>query len=332
MSEILVSSFGVRYLVSPDHAPYEIVRLDEIFGSSLTRSLFLKEMRERTRLEAFDRFFPFHKALLFSKNLFAHLGLVSTEDGTPCCYVLSCVNTGQFYVGSTKNVCTRMYQHRMHMKDNRHYLPEFNEAYREFGECSFQVLVIYCESREDAYEVEQQVVDAFRDDERLLNSGKDNVRYPQQGRAVSPIHREKLVASNRQRWADPVLRQRHSEQRKQLYEDRPELRQAQKERMLMRFSDPEERSKQAERTRLSFERGDRRAQKAQQTRQAFADPEIRQKYIDAARERTGSKQLSIEGVLYEGYNDASRRLGLQAALIRYRVLSPKPQWSEWRFA
>lgn len=42
------------------------------------------------------------------------------------------------------------------------------------------------------------------------------------------------------------------------------------------------------------------------------------------------KRVSINNVIYNGYNEAGRSLGIDPNLVRYRVLHHSPAWTEWK--
>ena len=332
MSEVYTTAAGARYLVAVDHDPMEIVELADLFNPRLAGLLFIGSMMNRTRLNVFGEYFPFHKVCVFAKNMHHQLGLEKSIDEVAATYILMSQKEGTFYVGSSGEICQRIYSHRKKIRNGTHHARQLVSAFAKHGEADLRVIVLHCSDREKAYRLEQRIVDAFSSDEKMLNRGVVDVKLPQLGIKQSPELLNKLSLIRKKQWSDPARRQKMSAIKKSEFANDPSKREARRTHMLQHFSDPGMRLKQADMMRQEFNKGDRRQRQSESTKAAFADPEIRQKYIDAARERTGSKQLSIEGVLYEGYNDASRRLGLQAALIRYRVLSPKPQWSEWRFA
>jgi predicted GIY-YIG superfamily endonuclease len=331
MSEILTSASGTRYLTSADHAPYEIVSLKDLFEPELAGLLFIREMKDRTRLEVFGEYLPFHKIFLFAKNLHLQLGLSVSTGEAPAAYILTSRKLGVFYIGSSGGICTRLYGHRKLIRSSEHHVRELSKIFLDHGESDMLAIVIHCSDREMAFSIEQKLVDFFSGDPRMLNQGTQDVRVPQLGLKQSPELLARLSELRKRYWADPERRAKMSETQRKNFLVNPERRAERSRQMLQLFSDPSERSKQSERTRRSFECQERRDRQAASTRAAFSDPETRQKYVDAARKRSGSKQLNIDGVKYAGYNEAARKLNLEAALIRYRILSNKPEWRTWRF-
>lgn len=112
---------------------------------------------------------------------------------TPCLYILRS-DTGHFYVGSTADASGRLATHARTCLNGAGANTMLQELFNK-GHI-FDFLIIYTETREDAYEFEQLTVDLNWGDPLLLNQGKD-VRKPMRGRILTQENIDKLQASQK---------------------------------------------------------------------------------------------------------------------------------------
>lgn len=95
------------------------------------------------------------------------------EDGNnlPGVYILQHVNTGKFYVGSTQSLYMRRAFHFSKLKNGTHINKPLQKLYNEDPE--FKFIVIITRTKEEALLKEQEIVDLYHGDEKLLNVAKD---------------------------------------------------------------------------------------------------------------------------------------------------------------
>ena len=93
---------------------------------------------------------------------------------------------GTFYVGSTKNTYRRFTNHKNECKHRTHYNHKVLDAWDTFGEPALQVLNVY-ETREEAFEAEQEILNEFFGTEECLNlsSNAKNVLFTEESRMKS---------------------------------------------------------------------------------------------------------------------------------------------------
>jgi predicted GIY-YIG superfamily endonuclease len=139
-------------------------------------------------------------------------------DLYPCVYVLKQRTTGEYYIGSTGKATTRIKAHASYLQGNLSHSVKLQTSFNR--DKDFEFMVIFTESREEAYEFEQLLLDMNRHDPLLLNESID-VKRPGLGRKLSP---EQIAAmqrgqktesglSNRRAWTDsPQYSQKAREQ------------------------------------------------------------------------------------------------------------------------
>ncbi|UKL14987.1 GIY-YIG endonuclease [Pseudomonas phage hairong] len=86
-------------------------------------------------------------------------------------YILTHVQSGQFYIGSTNDLHSRNWTHRNAMKHGRHRNPGAQALYNVDPEFRFTSIPYL--TREECYEVEQEMLDAQKGNPLLLNRAKD---------------------------------------------------------------------------------------------------------------------------------------------------------------
>lgn len=111
----------------------------------------------------------------------------------------------KFYVGSTADLRTRARGHENLLKNQRHPNKNFQDAYNQAGVVEFEV--VKTPSRQEAYQLEQRLLDDHIATGPCLNIGKD-VRAAQKGRPHDPETREKIRASTRGRIVTEATREK----------------------------------------------------------------------------------------------------------------------------
>jgi group I intron endonuclease len=104
-------------------------------------------------------------------------------------YLLVHVKSGKCYVGSNLNLYSRKYQHLHILRDGHHNSFAFQEAYN--SDVRLLPLYLPTEDREEAYRIEQLILDEFYSTGLLLNSAT-NARHAGTGFVVTPETRLKI--------------------------------------------------------------------------------------------------------------------------------------------
>ena len=85
-------------------------------------------------------------------------------------YVLTDKRTKKFYVGSSKDIRKRFNRHFRDLKNREHHCPGLQELWNRYG-CLVET-VFPTETREEAYALEQDLIERHLDSPLLLNIGK----------------------------------------------------------------------------------------------------------------------------------------------------------------
>lgn len=129
----------------------------------------------------------------------------------PGVYCVMINESGKIYIGSTINLLGRMSGHISKLRHNQHPQSKLQAAYNEDPE----IQVWYCvtESINDAVNLEQYLVDCFKDTTCLCNIGVVDVTKPQLGVPVTIEHRQKISDALSGKKRSLEARQQHSKAR-----------------------------------------------------------------------------------------------------------------------
>jgi hypothetical protein len=111
-------------------------------------------------------------------------------------YLLRHVKTGKVYVGSHHDLYLRPYQHKSLLRNHKHFVPEFQAAFNDDPE--LEVFFIITNTRQQGYEIEQEILDRFHGTGLLFNQAKD-ARLAQKGLVVNAATRKKLSLAGKGR-------------------------------------------------------------------------------------------------------------------------------------
>lgn len=84
-------------------------------------------------------------------------------------YIIFNSQTNDFYIGSTINVYDRMHMHRFKLKRREHRNKNLQTSFNSTEECLFDVAFIFTRNREEAFDVEQYLLDKFKDTIGITN-------------------------------------------------------------------------------------------------------------------------------------------------------------------
>lgn len=85
---------------------------------------------------------------------------------------------GNLYIGSTKNVSQRFYQHKRNLRRNTHHCKHLQNAWNYYGEDMFHFTPIAECDESERVNKEQEYVDYFGEFKTLYNSQKEIVNAP----------------------------------------------------------------------------------------------------------------------------------------------------------
>lgn len=147
-------------------------------------------------VEIKDKSYSFIKGSLetlprkFGNNLY------DVKVSRPGAYAVMEIVSGKIYFGSSKDVYKRVTEHKSGVVRKRHPNKKFEELLRNEQFKIFDLVVIFTETREEAYSLEQFFLDEWKDQDRLLNIAHD-ARCAMRGAKLSKEHLEILSKVNR---------------------------------------------------------------------------------------------------------------------------------------
>lgn len=108
-------------------------------------------------------------------------------------YLIIDKDNSKAYVGSTGDLFKRSTAHCTELKNNIHHNKSLQQAYNEGVE--FEFVTVSTPTREEAYKLEQTILDDYINTDLLLNSAQD-VKAGMKGRTHSDEAKEKLRIAN----------------------------------------------------------------------------------------------------------------------------------------
>lgn len=117
-----------------------------------------------------------NKEYNFIKNSLFKNTLSKNKATVPAVYYIKNTFNGSFYIGSTKNISNRISSHKMNLCLNNHrnsnLQTSFNNAHT--NKSFFDICIIFINDREEAFEIEQYLLDYFKDDKNKCNKAIDS--------------------------------------------------------------------------------------------------------------------------------------------------------------
>jgi len=121
-------------------------------------------------------------------------------------YIIHNKDTDQTYVGSG-NLKSRYKMHEYLLRNDRHWNHQLQGAYNANQNFDFVGVDVYSADREEAFDIEQCLVDEHWDSGLLLNLAKD-VRTPRFGAEHTEESKEKMRMATTLKWEDPAHREK----------------------------------------------------------------------------------------------------------------------------
>lgn len=224
----------------------------------------------------------------------------------PAAYALHHDKSGKVYVGSTGNLYARMSRHRTDLKRGVHKNSNLQSAFND--DPSFSLSYLPTDTKEQATEVEQSLLDQHLDSGILLNIASDATN-PGAGVTISDEQKEKLRIAALNQFSNPDARREHSEKTKRLWQD-PVYRQSHSGRVLSEDS----RNKTANSVKENWDSPEYR-EKMMKHRQS---PEFRARIATV-----NAKPVTVDGKIYPSNAEAARQLGIKPDALRARLKRQK---------
>lgn len=214
------------------------------------------------------------------------------KENSPGAYTLTHVETGLRYVGSTDRPTAREIEHKSKLNTGTHHIKQLQSVFDQHEDKSLSFEFHPTETREQAYDLEQKLLQEGRGDSLLVNRSY----HSRSSKEVIPS------TETRQKMSDARSGAKHSEETKDA------IRRAH----LGRAKSPEHIEN------LSA------AQK-----KLAEDPIHRQKLKEQAM--ATAKSVLIEGKEYESIRTASATLSVPRATVRQRLNSPSDRFKDWKW-
>lgn len=242
-------------------------------------------------------------------------------------YVIFNLKTQQLYVGSTKDAFSRLRFHRDKLLIGKHTNDKLQSGFNAKLKGFVDVLVIFSKDREEAYDIEQMLLDKLKHDTRLTNVAI-NARIPTKGIPWTQERKDFISRTNTGR----VLSE----------ETRKNMSKAQ----VGRIVSEETRKKQS----ISFtgrklspahillisERNKKyRATPETKAKLSLALKGLKKSPATLAKMREASlkhrKPIVIKGVVFESILIASKSLGIGTSTIGSRLRNKSADFIEWQY-
>lgn len=259
---------------------------------------------------------------------------------TPVVYRITNENSGRFYIGSTKDFNDRVKSHTAQFIGKAHHNKQMQEDYNKGDSFKFDVLFIL-DTREDAFEYEESLLNKFRGNALLYNIGRnarggdnitDNPRreaiIEQMRRSIIERYAKMSAAERKLVHGNPgasngMFGKSHTDEAKKKISD---ANIGKVRRIGFKLS-PEQIKALSDCAKLRT--GEKNPffgkTHSQETKKILSEAR-------KGKTPANAKPICINGTTYSSYHDASSKLDIPVVTIRWRVLSENPKYTEWKFA
>lgn len=240
---------------------------------------------------------------------------------TPGAYVLFNPDTLEFYIGSSKNILSRLIKHNDLLLYNCHFNLKVKKSFIKSR--YFQVLYLPSNTREEAYDIEQDLINANLNNPLMMNVSID-VKASRKGLLFSEESKQKM----RDSW-NPERRINILENIKKAHKviHSDEALKIQSERMKgntygVGQGITEERREFLSKLHSGKILSEETKQKISETKkEAFAN----------GCKRPRAESIMVNGIRYVSCNEAGKYLDLHSGVVWYRVNSKNNKYQEWKY-
>lgn len=224
----------------------------------------------------------------------------------------------QTYVGSSGDVECRKKTHDYLLATGRHVNKRFQQAFDQGAKFEFESMP--CEDREQAFQLEQSILDEFSSSELLLNRSrsakqcivthtpetKEKIRQALTGRTQSP----ETVAKRTGVTPSAEIVERRAEGLRSYYAQNPDVRERVRQQMLSRPV--------SEETKVKISASKIGCTHSQESRQKISTRK--------------SVPVSVSGMVYKSGKEAAEALGIAHSTLQRRLQSNTAQFADWTYA
>lgn len=121
--------------------------------------------------------------------------LYNVNTDQSAAYFIQDFSTGKIYIGSSGKIYKRICTHKQAIVVKKHSNKNFTKLLQDTPSEYFDITLIFTNSREEAYEIEQYLLNLYINNSLLLNIGLD-VKLAMKGRVLTEDHKNKISISN----------------------------------------------------------------------------------------------------------------------------------------
>lgn len=304
-----------------------IATLNDLIKSPVYYS---KGMFVRVPLESGEVILPVVKGPLYYKFTYFKSEYFTINKKQTAAYILINSMTGMMYVGSTKNIYDRIHRHKTDLIKNCNDSKALQESFNLVNKEAFDLCMIYTSNREQAFDIEQFLINQFIDQSVLFNMAA-NARRPKLGIPVTEENKARLIKLNTGRIKSPeeIEKLRQANLGKILSDQTKEkIRQANSGKI----QSPETIAKRvAKITGMQRTPEQNAATSARQIGKIITD-ETKAKIAESVKRyalENAKPTISINGTQYNNAEHASKFVGLSRKSVTRRLQSNDPQFKDW---
>lgn len=221
-------------------------------------------------------------------------------------YIIRDTKNGIYYVGSSGNAYARLGKHKWLLETQHHDSKRMQAAYSLASKGYIDVTIFFTISRDEAYNLEESLLNEFFHDENMVNHSRISSR----SRKGMPNTMESRALQSAS-----TLGKKYAEETKKKLSDIGKNRKATDETKL----------KMSSSIRSNYDTEEYKLRKEEIMLEP--DPKKRMELIYALQ----SKPVSIEGVVYPSINKAMSFLNMNYTMIYHRVNSIAEIYKNWKY-
>lgn len=253
-------------------------------------------------------------------------------------YTLTDTKTRQFYVGSSQDIDRRLERHVRDLRAGEHHCHALQMRWNEGGR--FKITIVPTETRQEAYTLENDIIQRFADSAQMLNvglgvRGGDNLtRNPNREQIIRMIQKrlqahmdklttlEKKILFGRVGERNGMFGRTHSvETRKQL----SELHRGNRHALgCKRSEEHRKRLSNIAKQRIGVLNPFYGKQHSQETKLKLAE-------INKGQLPPNMRSVEVNRIVYPSLTEAGRKLDISTPLLLYRVQSSKSKYASYRY-